>query len=682
MANDIEIRVTGTDVSGPAMTSATRHAQSLRDTVTRAGTSMRATSVHARRLSDDLDRLAGSAALAGRGMATLDGELLTASRGAASLDRQVEELRQSLDDLARSDTKLTLIDADRERAELAKATNAATLLPGVNAQAGQIGTALGRGIGDAAGPAAATGLMSKLAIAAKGAVASGAAAAIGAPLAAGVAAWLGASISAAVIGGVSTGGVIGGLAAVSKHSAVKSAATALGDEFRSTMQIAAVGFVPAAVQGVGVLRSHLGAARDDLESIFDDSSRFVVPLAEGAGLAIREVLSGVRDLAEAGEPAILSIADGLVRIGDAAGDGMSMLADNADSSARALTILFGLVEYGVRGFFSLLNVLSETYELMEFGGAVLTANWKEVARLATETDRGKQANGGMAQSLDEILSGFEREEDAVRDTTRALRAYAEAADLINDQNLDVAESTLQYRDSLREAKKAADDKRGVSDAESESLLRLARQTNRLTDALEQQGASAESLAEHNRRKRASFIATAEAMGHSRTEARRLADQYLKVPREVVTEIEADTSQAARNLREVRELIGRIRSKEVVITTVLRTEGRNVPIGDGIGGRAHGGITGAASGGLRSNLTWVGESGPELVELPPSTMVHPAGTSQRMAAMAAAPAGPMVLEVHPAGHAEGRLMDALIDGLRFKIRTDGAGDPVAYLGSGG
>jgi len=60
-------------------------------------------------------------------------------------------------------------------------------------------------------------------------------------------------------------------------------------------------------------------------------------------------------------------------------------------------------------------------------------------------------------------------------------------------------------------------------------------------------------------------------------------------------------------------------------------------GTSVGGRqllAHGGIAGAAAGGgPRSNLTWVGEHGPELIPLQPGTMVHSNPDSMRMAAEA-------------------------------------------------
>jgi hypothetical protein len=56
----------------------------------------------------------------------------------------------------------------------------------------------------------------------------------------------------------------------------------------------------------------------------------------------------------------------------------------------------------------------------------------------------------------------------------------------------------------------------------------------------------------------------------------------------------------------------------------------VGVGRILAGRAHGGIQGAASGGARSGLTWVGENGPELMQLPAGSQVHSNPDSRRMA----------------------------------------------------
>lgn len=57
----------------------------------------------------------------------------------------------------------------------------------------------------------------------------------------------------------------------------------------------------------------------------------------------------------------------------------------------------------------------------------------------------------------------------------------------------------------------------------------------------------------------------------------------------------------------------------------------VDVANMVGGKAAGGIQGAASGGPRSGLTWVGEHGPELMSVPPGSRVWSNPDSERMAA---------------------------------------------------
>lgn len=721
MANEIEIRVTGADTSGPAVTSANRNAQSLRETVKTTGASMRDTAKAAEALAaeagnvgdqaaeaardtarlaeaadraakdaaqldqqvDDLQtslrdlaseyartqdkdllvkikeqqaalreqtsvrkilresaqaaaelaadaaRVSTSAAVAARDTEKLGDAAARSARDAAQLDRQIEDLRGSLSDLAseyaRTQDSTILTQIKQQQAALRETVNVRSMLPDPEPQGGAFGRLLGRVIGEKAGTEAAVGLSARLS--ASAASISPVGAAIAAPLAISIATLLGAAIGSAITGGVGVGGVVGGLKVAAQHAEVKASATSLADEFKNRMQSAAVAYVPAAIEGLDIIRGHMQAADDDFGRIFDSTARHVPKLADAVGQSARELLGGVADLAEESGPAVDSIADGLIRIGRAAGDGLSSLTDNADSGARALTVVFSVIEMSIQSVFRFINILAELYEVMEFGNGVLEF-------LSAKTTKGSESNTEFAQSIQDVIGGFRDETDAAEDAEEAIRRYAEATDRIVDQNLDAAEATLQYRDSLREAKDAIDKKRAVNDEESESLIRLARQSNSVTDALEQQGVSASTLATRHQQMRADFISTAISMGHSRARAEELADQYLKIPKKVSTDVEADTGQAARNLRSVRDLIAQIRSKRVVITAVTRSEGRAVPIGDGVGGRAHGGITGAAAGGIRGNLTWVGEQGPELLDLPPGTMVHPAGTSQRIAAESA------------------------------------------------
>lgn len=71
---------------------------------------------------------------------------------------------------------------------------------------------------------------------------------------------------------------------------------------------------------------------------------------------------------------------------------------------------------------------------------------------------------------------------------------------------------------------------------------------------------------------------------------------------------------------------------------------------GFKGKASGGVVGAAaSGGLRSNLTWVGEHGPELLDLPVASRVWSNPDSKRMQQQAWA----SMLNTPPMRHAQGR-----------------------------
>lgn len=99
----------------------------------------------------------------------------------------------------------------------------------------------------------------------------------------------------------------------------------------------------------------------------------------------------------------------------------------------------------------------------------------------------------------------------------------------------------------------------------------------------------------------------------------------------------DTSQAYAQLR---RLVNDINGSAAYVQVGVSGSGA-------VGGRqllAHGGVAGAgfvshaAAGGPRSNLTWVGEHGPELLPLPPGTTVHSNPDSMRMAAEAAGRSG--------------------------------------------
>lgn len=97
------------------------------------------------------------------------------------------------------------------------------------------------------------------------------------------------------------------------------------------------------------------------------------------------------------------------------------------------------------------------------------------------------------------------------------------------------------------------------------------------------------------------------------------------------------------------------------------------------GYAHGGIVGAATGGLHSGMRLVGEHGPELLDLPPGTNVHSNPDTQRMTSGGGG--GTMSLTLKAAATASHDLMDVIIEGLRGEIRGQG-GNVQQVLGVAG
>lgn len=107
-----------------------------------------------------------------------------------------------------------------------------------------------------------------------------------------------------------------------------------------------------------------------------------------------------------------------------------------------------------------------------------------------------------------------------------------------------------------------------------------------------------------------------------------AKKQLKDPNLTATrraKLEANIAQLEAQIAKARAELDALNGKTATTyVTTINNVAKSVP-----GGLAHGGIVGAAGGGPRSNLTLVGESGPELVRLPSGSTVHSNPDTQRM-----------------------------------------------------
>lgn len=138
-------------------------------------------------------------------------------------------------------------------------------------------------------------------------------------------------------------------------------------------------------------------------------------------------------------------------------------------------------------------------------------------------------------------------------------------------------------------------------------------------------------------------------------------------------VKADIRQLEQKVASAKAQLAGIKNKTVTLDVIVDRQYANVISGkyDYYGNK----IPGKASGGFGSGLTWVGENGPELADLPPGTQVHSAASSKVKSGQSRSTGGATTLILKSDGS---KLMDLLVEVLRKAIANQG-GDVQAVLG---
>ena len=166
----------------------------------------------------------------------------------------------------------------------------------------------------------------------------------------------------------------------------------------------------------------------------------------------------------------------------------------------------------------------------------------------------EDASGDMAAGMDDATGAVEEQVDAL----------AELQDLLqgtSDLLLGVRGSARSFEDAIDAASAAVEENGKTLDITTEkgranesALDGIASATQDWANSAEEAGASAEELDGIMSSGRDSFIASAEAMGMSKDEAKKLADEMQLIPSFVETEIAVDTEQAITGARDVADVM--------------------------------------------------------------------------------------------------------------------------------
>jgi hypothetical protein len=667
MDNEVGIRITGDDDSKPAFDSAAGGARKFKVEAKDAGGA-------AKLLGTDL----AAAAREGEKDAA---DNLRAATAAGHLDRQIKDatdslrklrIEEALADRGSGDFTEKVKAQERALADLQRArktigqVKAKDMLPSpaeLRQEGVKAGGLLGQGTLVGFGSAAKS----------LGPVASSFAIAIALQVAAVAGPLITASIGGAVLAGAGLGVAGLGAVLVKENPRVKQAAGQLGASVKDAFTEQASGMVKPVVDSLGVLERKGVEIAPIFGRMFATAGPSLTTFAKGLAGLVDEMLPGLEKAVNASGPAIDRIASELPGFGDAISDMLGSIADAAPGAAEGIGDLIDVMGFFVDTAGFVIESGSNTYRIfkdltrLDFGDIrdTITGTKQVMRELGADTEEtGTQASRAAAN-----IEGFN---EAVRDQRRAL--------------LGVEGSLLSYEEAIDAATAAGKANNDGIDAGNEKgranravLDQLAGSTLAYAESIIKTTGDQDEATRVTERGRAAFIKSAIAMGATKAAATALATALFGIPKKVTPEV------ALKGDRDAQTKIGRVKTELNRIDGIVASPLVNIrfngvsrlnKVERQLAGFDHGGLTGAggwdgasaASGGLRGNMTLVGESGPELVELPPSSRVTPA--AQTRDTLSGRSNGPMQLIISVPPGADRDVVTTLVRALRYEVRFSG------------
>lgn len=194
-----------------------------------------------------------------------------------------------------------------------------------------------------------------------------------------------------------------------------------------------------------------------------------------------------------------------------------------------------------------------------------------------QTDAANQsgpANKNAAKGVQAAADAAREQADAMQAATDAMYDQANAAIALSGSQIGVEAAIDAARKSAKENGKTLDVNTEKGRANRQALNSLASATLEYTSSLVKSGASAGKVVAANERGRASFIATARAMGASKKEATQLANSLFTIPDNVKSQIVVAGAKVSK--KEASDLNAALKGippeKRAKIVTIANTKG--------------------------------------------------------------------------------------------------------------
>lgn len=495
--------------------------------------------------------------------------------------------------------------------------------------------------------------------------------AIGAPAGAAVATVLMGTLSAALSGGVGAAGLGAGIALAVKNDPEllglgKAVGKRLFDDLGDQANAALGGPIK---DSINTLAGYGDIIVDQWGGAFRKLAPFLEPLADKIGRGVSILSESLANVAGESGPVLDALGDSFITLADAVGYSLERITDDAEGSGEALRVFSGFVAEETKSVADLFAGMAEDikYELESIGV------WDElVERYGGGTHQMRKWNRELAESSKEATDAANGQRTAFEALADELKAQA-----------DPVFGILKAQEALKEAQDAtakATREHGKNSAEAEEALRdQAMAALDLESNIGKLGGTFDGKMTPAMRStlRAAGLTDSAIQGLERQfrAAKREGDQFSKTY--TANARVTGVTQAKNSLYSVRDAANDIPR---AVTIALRITGGNNVSAQAAAIRKNmftGGIAGAQNGATSNGLTWVGEGGPELVDLPPGTRVHSNPDSQRLVQQSGGNVPPIhVTLMMPDGSV---LLEQMVDPMRDMVRTQFGGSVQSAYG---
>jgi hypothetical protein len=457
-----------------------------------------------------------------------------------------------------------------------------------------------------------------------------------------------------------------------KDQRVATALQALKRDIGDELQGATAPFRQEMIQTTTIFDKSFAAAGPGLKQTFSALAKEVTPLADALSKMALEALPGVEEAARGSAPILHELAQDAPMLGHAIGD---FFHDVSSSGPAAATIFHGIL-VSVESLIEGLGIAIKQGSLF-FDMSIHPQNiGKDIAALGdlgSHLDEAGHKLGDGSLAADDFSAALTGTSSATKDLVSSSSDAATALAALNEQFDKAVNDALSLNDQLAantlnlEAVKEAFKKNGKSiDENTLAGARNVQVIDQLIAGYEQQ--------------RQKAIAAGDGSREATNKANSAYNDQLGKLQALLVKLGLSKQAAA-------EFMDQFKNKDVTISVHVKVTQTGPVSVQGVvsggvplhGAYRHGGnVGGAASGGLRSGLTWVGEDGPELMDMSglAGAQIYTNGDSKRMASGGSqgmtnsAQSGPTSLVMEVAPGAEPMLVEFLINLFRRYIQFKG------------